>query len=83
MARQEWTVGAGVLLGLLILAVTGRADEATVVRMVEKLGGSVVRDDKRPTTKTATPGGSSASQPSAARSGRSSMLRMPKLSFCL
>ena len=28
MARQRGTVGAGVLLGLLLLAVTVRADEA-------------------------------------------------------
>jgi uncharacterized protein (TIGR03067 family) len=31
MARQRGTVGAGVLLGLLVLAVAGRADEAVLL----------------------------------------------------
>src|SRR5262245_40642658 len=48
MARQRGTVGAGVLLGLLVLAVTGRADEAAAVKVIEKLGGKVKRHDKRP-----------------------------------
>src|SRR5262245_35886352 len=48
MARQRWGVGAGVLLGRLVLAVAGRADEAAAVKMIEKLGGQVTRDDKRP-----------------------------------
>src|SRR5262249_42074159 len=48
MARQQWAVGAGVLLGLLALAVAGRADEAATLKMIEKLGGSVMRDDKLP-----------------------------------
>ncbi|HKB35053.1 MAG TPA: alpha/beta hydrolase fold domain-containing protein [Gemmataceae bacterium] len=48
MARQRGTVGAGVLLGLLVLAVAAKADEAAVVRMVERLGGFVTRDAKRP-----------------------------------
>src|SRR5262245_65626816 len=46
MARQRGTVGTAVLLGLLVLAVAGRADEAAAVRMVEKLGGDVTRDDE-------------------------------------
>jgi len=48
MARQRGTVGAGVLLGLLVLAVAGRADEAAAVKAIEKLGGKVTRDDKQP-----------------------------------
>src|SRR5262245_34971583 len=44
MARQKWAVGTGVMLGLLVLAVTGRADEAAAVKMIEKLGGKVTRD---------------------------------------
>ncbi|HKB40670.1 MAG TPA: hypothetical protein VKD72_29865, partial [Gemmataceae bacterium] len=48
MVRQRGTVGTGVLLGLLALGMAGRADEAAAVKMVEKLGGSVMRDDKRP-----------------------------------
>src|SRR5262245_6143945 len=47
MARQQWAVGAGVLLGLLVLAVTGRADEAAAVKRVEELGGKVRGEDKR------------------------------------
>lgn len=46
MARQRGTVGAGVLLGLLVLAVVGRADEAAAVKAIEKLGGEVRRDEK-------------------------------------
>jgi len=42
MARQRGTVGAGVLLGLLVLALTGRADEAEAVKVIEKLGGRKV-----------------------------------------
>jgi hypothetical protein len=37
MVRQQGAVGAGVLLGLLVLAVAGRADEAAAVKLVEKL----------------------------------------------
>jgi len=37
-----------VLLGLLALAVAGRADEAAAVKAIEKLGGRVTRDDNRP-----------------------------------
>jgi internalin A len=48
MAQQRWAVGGGVLLGLLILAVAGRADEAAAVKAVEKLGGKVTVDDKQP-----------------------------------
>src|SRR5215475_13193908 len=48
MARQRGAVGAGVLLGLLALAVTGRADEAAAVRAIQKLGGGIAVDDKRP-----------------------------------
>ena len=46
MARQRGAVGAGLLLGLLVLAVAGRADEATAVKMIEKLGGTVTRDNR-------------------------------------
>ena len=48
MARQRWAMEGGVLLGLLALAVPGRADEAAAVKMGEKLGGKVTRDDNRP-----------------------------------
>src|SRR5437763_378180 len=48
MARQRGTVGAGVLLGLLVLAVAGRADEAAAVKAIEKLGGQVTVDADRP-----------------------------------
>src|SRR5438552_1847248 len=48
MARQRWAVGGGVLLGLLVLVVAARADEATAVKMIEKLGGIVTVDAKRP-----------------------------------
>jgi len=48
MARRQGAVGAGVLLGLLVLTLTGRADEAAAVKAVEKLGGRVTRDAKRP-----------------------------------
>src|SRR5262249_44844721 len=48
MALQRGTVAVGVLLGLLALAVPGRADKAAVVKMVEKLGGRVDVDAKLP-----------------------------------
>jgi internalin A len=48
MARQRGAVGGGVLLGLLALVVAGRADEAAAVKAVEKLGGRVIVDTKRP-----------------------------------
>src|SRR5215471_14025304 len=47
MARKRWAVG-GVLLGLLVLVVAGRADEAAALKMIEKLGGKVTRDGKQP-----------------------------------
>ena len=40
MARQRGTVAGGVL-GLLVLAVAGRADEAVATKAIEKLGGKV------------------------------------------
>jgi hypothetical protein len=44
MARQRWAVGAGVLLGLLVLAGTGRADAVTGHACVEATGaGDVLR----------------------------------------
>src|SRR5262245_29435889 len=43
MVRQQGMMGAGVLLGLVVLAVAGRADEATGVKAVEKMGGMVTR----------------------------------------
>src|SRR5262245_54264143 len=48
MARQQRAVGAWVLVGLLVLAVAGRADEAAAVKVIQKLGGKVRRDDKAP-----------------------------------
>jgi len=48
MARQQGVMSAGVLLGLLVLTLTGRADEAAAVKMIEKLGGRVKVDTKRP-----------------------------------
>jgi hypothetical protein len=45
MARQRATV-VGVLLGLLVLVAAGRADEASAVREIEKLGGEIIRDDR-------------------------------------
>lgn len=36
------------VLGLLVLAVAGRADEAAAVKAIEKLGGKVTVDAKRP-----------------------------------
>src|SRR5262245_42652556 len=48
MIRQRGMVGTGVLVGLLALAGTGRPDEATAVKAVEKVGGMVTRDDKQP-----------------------------------
>jgi len=41
-------MGGGILLGLLVLAVAGRADEAAAVKAVEKLGGRITVDAKRP-----------------------------------
>src|SRR5262249_56964968 len=38
MARQQWAVGAGVLLGLLVVAGTRRAHEATGVKAAEETG---------------------------------------------
>jgi len=48
MVRQQVVMGAAVLLGLLVVAVTVRADEATAVKAIEKLGGTVTRDAKLP-----------------------------------
>jgi len=48
MARRRGTVGAGVLLGLLVLAVAGRADEDEVVKAIKKEGGRVRVDAKQP-----------------------------------
>src|SRR5437773_1167663 len=46
MTQQRWVDG-GVLLGLLVLVLAGRADEASAVKAIEKLGGKVRVDDKR------------------------------------
>src|SRR5262249_54117711 len=46
MVPQQWAVGTGVLLGLLGLTVAGRADEPATVKAIEKLGGTVTRDDE-------------------------------------
>src|SRR5438128_328904 len=48
MARERWAMGASVLLGLQVLAMTGQADEAAVVKAIEKVGGFVDKDAKRP-----------------------------------
>ncbi len=37
MVRQRGAEGGGMLLGLLVLAVAGRADEAAAVKAIEKL----------------------------------------------
>src|SRR5256885_1977002 len=47
MSRQRWRAG-GVVLGLLLLAGLGRADEATAIEAIKKLGGRVEVDAKRP-----------------------------------
>src|SRR5262249_12037426 len=46
MARVRWIARTAVVLGLLILAVTARADEAATVKAIEKLGGTVTRGDE-------------------------------------
>src|SRR2546425_614201 len=38
----------GALLAALILSGAARADEADAVKLVEKLGGTIKRDDKQP-----------------------------------
>ena len=48
MVRQQWAVGAGVLLGLLLLAVAGRADETAAIEAIKKEGGRVRVDTKQP-----------------------------------
>src|SRR5437867_4478203 len=39
---------AGTVLGVVILSGAARSDEAAAVRMVERLGGGITRDDKQP-----------------------------------
>src|SRR5437660_1229639 len=41
MVRQRWAVTGEVVLGLLVLAAVGRADEAATVKAIETLGGKV------------------------------------------
>jgi len=48
MVRQRRTVGSGVVLGVLVLAVACQADEAVAVKAIEELGGRVTVDAKRP-----------------------------------
>src|SRR5689334_7646789 len=48
MLRQQGAVGAGVLVGLLLLSGPGQADEAGAVAAIEKLRGKVTVDAKRP-----------------------------------
>jgi hypothetical protein len=48
MMRQRWGVGSGVVLALLFLSATGRADEAEAVKAIEKAGGKITVDDKQP-----------------------------------
>ena len=38
----------GVLAAVVVLSGAVRADEADAVKMVEKLGGKITRDDKQP-----------------------------------
>ena len=47
MSRQRWRAG-GVVLGLLLLAGPGRADEATAIEAIKKLGGRVEVDARAP-----------------------------------
>ena len=47
MMRQRWA-GTGVLLGLLLVTMASRADEAEAIKAVQKLGGKVTVDEKRP-----------------------------------
>jgi hypothetical protein len=48
MVRHRGMLGGGILLGLLVLATDGRADEAAAMRAVEKMGGKVEVDANRP-----------------------------------
>jgi hypothetical protein len=48
MRRQRWGSGVGVVLALLVLSATGRADEAEAVKAIEKAGGKITVDDKLP-----------------------------------
>src|SRR5262249_56995098 len=48
MMRQRWGAGGGVVLALLVLALPVRADEASAVKAIEKLGGTVTVDAKQP-----------------------------------
>src|SRR5262249_41556783 len=48
MAPQRWAVGGGAALGILVLVLAGRADEAAAVKAVRKLGAEVTVDPKRP-----------------------------------
>ena len=45
--QQRWAVSA-VVIGLLVMAKAGRADEAEAVKAIEKLGGIVTVDAKQP-----------------------------------
>ena len=48
MARQRGAVGAGVLLGLLVLAVVNRIEEAAAVKAIKERGGVVLEDPEGP-----------------------------------
>src|SRR4051812_40523 len=43
---MRWCIGT--MLTLVILCGAARADEAAAVKLVEKLGGRITRDDKQP-----------------------------------
>lgn len=48
MAQQHWTRETLTLLGLLVLTLPGRADEAAAIEAVKKLDGWVIFDAGRP-----------------------------------
>ena len=46
--RHRVLLGGGVLLGLMVLTMSSRADEAAAVRAIKKVGGRVEVDADRP-----------------------------------
>jgi internalin A len=43
---MRWSLGA--MLAVLTVSGAARADEAAAVKLIEKLGGTITRDDKQP-----------------------------------